>query len=157
MKEQAVVHNTFVIEKSYEQAPERVFAAFSDPALKRRWYGDGERHNVEKFGMDFRTGGAESLYYRMGDDTPFPGVLLTNDGSYLDIVPGSRIIMESVMAIGGKRISASLSTFEFLAKGSGTTMIFTHQGAFLEGSGGPEMREAGWQKLFAKLAAELAR
>ena len=30
MQEQSVVHNTFVIERSYPKPPERVFAAFAD-------------------------------------------------------------------------------------------------------------------------------
>ena len=32
IEEQAVVHNTFVVERAYAVLPERVFAAFSDPA-----------------------------------------------------------------------------------------------------------------------------
>ena len=41
------------------------------------------------------------------------------------------------MTLGDRRISASLFTFEFLAAGKGTDLIFTHQGAFFERSGGP--------------------
>jgi uncharacterized protein YndB with AHSA1/START domain len=61
------------------------------------------------------------------------------------------------MALGGKRISASLVTFEFVPAAKGTDLICTHQGAFFEGSGGPQMREAGWRKLLDQLATELAR
>ena len=32
----SAVHNTFVVERSYSQSPERVFAAFAQPARKRR-------------------------------------------------------------------------------------------------------------------------
>ncbi len=155
MKQESVIHNTFVIERSFSKTPAQVFAAFSDPAQKLRWYGQSENHDVEKFEMEFQVGGAEHVQYRFREGTPFPGVALTNDGRYLDIVPGSRIIMESAMAIGGKNVSAVLATFEFLATAQGTTLVFTHQGAFLEGSGGPEMREQGWRKLLDKLAAVL--
>ena len=37
MKDRSVTHATFVIERSYPTTPQRVFAAFSDPAKTRRW------------------------------------------------------------------------------------------------------------------------
>jgi hypothetical protein len=61
------------------------------------------------------------------------------------------------MAIGEKRISASLTTFEFLPSKTGTDLIFTHQGAFFEGADGPEMREEGWRKLLEQLTEEFTR
>jgi len=157
MKEPSVVHSTFVIERSYPKPPAAVFAAFADTGKKRRWFGEGDHHTVEEFTMDFREGGGEMMRYRFGAGTPFPGVELTNEGRYQDIVPNERIVTASAMAMGGKRISASLVTLEFLTTEAGTDLICTHQGAFFEGSGGPEMREAGWRTLFDKLAKELTR
>jgi uncharacterized protein YndB with AHSA1/START domain len=61
------------------------------------------------------------------------------------------------MTVAGKCISASLGTVELLPSATGTDLIFTHQGAFFEGADGPEMREAGWQKLLEKLTDELPR
>jgi hypothetical protein len=60
------------------------------------------------------------------------------------------------MTLGGRRISCSLVTMELLATETGTDLICTHQGAFFEGSGGPEMREAGWRTLLDQLGTELA-
>lgn len=157
MSDQPVVHSTFVIERSYPKSPEQVFSAFADSVKKRRWFATGEHHDIEKFEMDFRVGGAERLEYRFKEGSPFPGVALTSLGSYHDIVPNERIVTSSTMALGGKRISASLVTFEFLPTDRGTDLICTHQGAFFEGSGGPQMREAGWRKLLDQLAIELAR
>jgi len=59
------------------------------------------------------------------------------------------------MSLGDRHISASLVTFEFLPTDSGTDLIFTHQGAFFEGSDGPAMREAGWRKLLGQLNREV--
>ncbi len=157
MPEQSTVHNTFVIERSYPKPPATVFAAFANPATKRRWFAEGHSHNVDEFTMDFRVGGNERSAYRFKEGTPFPGVPLVSEGRYLDIVPNQRIVSAADMSIGGKRISAAMVTIEFLPTEKGTDLICTHQGAFFEGADGPKMREEGWRKLFAQLEAELAQ
>jgi uncharacterized protein YndB with AHSA1/START domain len=155
VKEPAVVHSTFVIEKSYPVLPAKVFAAFADATKKQRWFGGSDHHKVDEFSQDFRPGGKEVLRYTMGEETPLPGVELRNEGQYLDIIPDARIVTSSAMTIGGKRISASLVTVELLATPTGTDLICTNQSAFFEGSDGPKMREGGWRSLFDKLAKEL--
>ncbi len=155
MKEPTVIHNTFVIERRYAASPERVFAALSEPGKKQLWYAGEERNKVERFEMDFRVGGAERLEFRLGADTPFPGTLMSNEGTYADIVPNSRIVMTCTMSLGERRITVSLITFEILPTENGSDLIFTHQGAFFEGSGGPAMREVGWQKLIDKVIEQI--
>lgn len=157
MQEQSVIHSTFVIERSYPKSPERVFSAFADAAKKRRWFAEGESTEVEEFEMDFRVGGDERIRYRFKEGTPFPGVALTNEGRYQDIVLNRRLVIASTMALGDKRISASLVTVELLSADQGTVLICTHQGAFFEGADGPQMREAGWRHLLEQLAKELTR
>jgi len=157
MPEQPVIHDTFVIERNYPKPPETVFAAFADPAKKRQWFAVGGSTQVEEFTMDFRVGGAERTVYRFNEGSPFPGVELTNDATYLDIISNQRVVMAARMALGGKRISASLVTFELRPSATGTELICTHQAAFFEGADGPEMRKAGWQKLFDNLETSLAR
>src|SRR5450755_2430871 len=157
MPEQSAIHSTFVVERSYPKPPEQVFAAFADSAKKRRWFAEGEHHDIEEFEMDFRVGGAERLRYRFKESTPFKGVVLMNEGNHLDIVPNRRIVTVSTMTMANKRISASLVTIEFLPTDKGTDLICTHQGTFFEGADGPQMREAGWRSLFEQLAKELAR
>lgn len=152
-----VVHSTFVIEHHYPYPPERLFAAFSDPARKRRWYAEGDTHDVEQFEMDFRIGGAENATYRMRPGTPFPGVALRNEGVIQDIIPNQRVVTATTMSLGDHRISSSLITVEFLPNTQGTDLVFTHQGAFYEGSGGPKMREDGWRKILDRLAAVLSK
>jgi len=154
MQERSVIHGTFVIERTYPTTPERVFAAFADPAKKRRWFAEGNHHQVEHYELDFRVGGKECARFRFKDGTPLKGVACTNDTSYQDIVPNRRVVFASTMSLGEKRISASLATVEFLPAKTGTDLIFTHQGAFFEGADGPEMREEGWRKLFEQLTKE---
>jgi uncharacterized protein YndB with AHSA1/START domain len=155
--ERSVTHSTFTIHRNYPVKPERVFAAFADPAKKRRWFGEGEGRNLEQHDMDFRVGGAERIHYRMKEGTPFPGAALINHTTYQDIVPGQRIVMAYTMAFEDRRFSASLATIEIVPAANGTDLIFTEQGAYFEGSDGPKGREHGWNKLLDELAAELAR
>ena len=159
MQEPSVIHNTFVVERSYPKPPKTVFAAFAETAKKRRWFAEGEGHELQQFELDFRVGGTERLLYRLKAGTPVAGMMLTNESRYQDIVPERRIVTSATMDLGEKRILISLVTFEFLPTDSGTDLILTDQGTYLDGVRGltPQMLEAGWRKLLDHLQSELMR
>lgn len=157
MEERSVTHSTFVIERSYPTTPERVFAAFADPAKKRRWFAEkGEGFEVEEFEADFRISGYERTRFR-AKNGPLTGTVFANDTSYHDIVTNRRVVLACTMSVGDKRISASLISFEFLPTGKGTDLIFTEQVAFFEGAEGLQIREGRWRQLFDQLEKELMR
>lgn len=146
-----IVHHTFVIEKTYPHAVTKVYAAFADPATKARWFAPGHPQPGATFECDFRLGGQERLTSVMGDNTPFPGAILSSQALYLDIVADRRIVMGSNMMMNGTPFSGSLVSFEFEAAGDGTRLTCTHQGAFFENADGPQMREDGWRHLLDRL------
>jgi uncharacterized protein YndB with AHSA1/START domain len=151
MEPTSIIHSTFVVERTYPVTPDRAFAAFADPEQKRRWFAAGDGHSVEHYELDFRVGGKERACLRFREGTPVAGKLCINDIGYLDIVPDRRIAFAQAMTIAEKCVSVSLATVEFLPSEDGTDLVFTHQGAFFEGSGGPQMREEGWRKLLSRL------
>ena len=150
-----VVHSTFVVERSYPQSPERVWSAFAQPARKRRWYAEGD-HEIKEFEMEFKEGAGERLRYRFKNGHPLAGREIAYKTTFEVIVPDQRIITSSTMSLDGQPVSVSLVTFEFVSTDKGTDLICTHQGVFMEGSGGSQMREAGWRSLLEKLAREMA-
>ena len=156
-----VLHHTFVIERRYAHPPARVFAAFADPAKKRRWMGGesdashatreahGPTFVIDSHTCDFRVEGAERWRFRAD------GKLMTNDTFYLDIVPDRRIVFAYTMTMSDRRFSVSLATVELTPSGKGTRLVYTEQAAFFEDSDGAVERERGWRGLLDRLAVAL--
>ena len=151
MPERSVTHATFVIERTYDASPARVFAAWSQPAAKARWFGAGEE-GAGAYELDFRVGGRE-----ISRGTAPDGNAYSYEAHYHDIVPDERIVYTYDMNLGDTRISVSLATVEFKPAGKGTRLIFTEQGAFLDGHDIPAQREQGTGALLDALGAELRR
>lgn len=147
-----ITFDTFVIERTYKAAPERVFDAWADPVKKRRWFVEGEGWTIDAYETDFREGGVERSRFRFGDGPP-----MTNDVFFHDIVENRRIVSSYAMTLGGQRISASLATLEIVPSGTGTLLRYTEQGAYFEGAGPDPVkgRRAGCAELFEALAVEL--
>jgi uncharacterized protein YndB with AHSA1/START domain len=153
--EQAIIHNTFVLERNFPWRLSRVFSAFAQPALKRRWYTEGG-HDVQQFKMDFRPGGSELFDYRFKEGHPIAGSEIANESIYQDIVEEKRIVMTGRMSLNGKPVAVMLATFEFVPAENGTDLILTHQGTYLEWPDGAKMIEMGWSHLIDRIKKELA-
>jgi uncharacterized protein YndB with AHSA1/START domain len=79
--EWSVTHATFTVERSYDAAPARVFAAWTDPAAKARWFASPEEWGPDEFELDFRVGGGE-----LSRGGPKGGPVRTYEARYQDIV-----------------------------------------------------------------------
>jgi uncharacterized protein YndB with AHSA1/START domain len=150
MTDRSVTHATFVLEHAYPVAPARVFDAWADPAVKARWFSGAPDRAAEPMKMDFRVGGTEQAVTR-GDGGP----VIVYEGLFRDIVPGERIVVANWIDVDGQRISVSQFTAEFQADGSGTRIVVTEQGAYLDGHDSPDSRAIGIRAQLAALAAEL--
>jgi uncharacterized protein YndB with AHSA1/START domain len=145
-----VSHGTFSIERTYPSSPSRVFAAFSNPVTKRRWFAEGEGWEIDEFTLDFRVGGSEISRFRFKGGPP-----MSNDTIFMDIVPDQRIIFAYTMMVEDTRISISLATVEIIPAGKGARLVYTEQGTFFDGADKLALREKGSIELLEKLAEEL--
>jgi uncharacterized protein YndB with AHSA1/START domain len=152
MTERSVTHATFVIERTYATSPARVFAAWATPAAKARWFVGPDEWETSDHKLDFRIGGRESV-----SGGPPGGPVHAFNAMYQDIVPNERIISTYDMHLNETRISVSLATVEFKPAGAGTRLIYTEQGAFLDGYDDAGQREHGTRALLDNLDAALRR
>jgi uncharacterized protein YndB with AHSA1/START domain len=143
MSGRSVEHATFVVERKYEASPDRAFAAWADREGKARWYVDPDA-NLE---LDFRVGGRERHRGTARD-----GRAYSYEAIFHDIVPAERIVYTYEMLLEGTRISVSLATVEFTpVRNGGTRLVFTEQGAFLDGHESPAGRAEGMGSLLDAL------
>jgi uncharacterized protein YndB with AHSA1/START domain len=145
------VHGSFTLERHYPAPPSRVFRAFADPSLKRRWYVEGEGWSVEHHALDFRAGGHETSRFRFHGGPP-----IENHTVVHDVVRDERIVTSYVMAVDGRRTSVSLATVELEPEDGGTRLRFTEQGAYFDDPAAARGREAGTGALLDALGSLLA-
>jgi uncharacterized protein YndB with AHSA1/START domain len=157
-KATAITHGTIVLKRTYDASPAHVFKAFADPAIKQRWFVEGEGFEMSEYSHDFRVGGREHGRFATKADGSTP--VFHNDTTYYDIVDNERIVFAYVMSDGDKTpFSVSLATIELRAKAAKVTeLVFTEQGAFFgDGAAQLKSREDGWNELLTALAREIAR
>ena len=145
--EHSVLHSMLELERAYPLPPERVFAAWAEPAAKARWFaGDGVDHE-----LDFRVGGRERVRRPGADAEPE----LRFDAVYHDIIQGHRIVFAGTLYSDDRPATISLTTVRFEPDGDGTRLLLTEQGTFLDGLEQPSWREQGITTQLQMLSAEL--
>ncbi len=149
MTQRSTEHATFTIERHYDAAPARVFAAFADRAAKARWFGPPESVRGE-YEFDFALGGHER--FTVGGPG---GATYAYAARYEEIVSDTRIVYAYTLDCDQTRMSVSVATVEVEPAGAGTRLVLTEQGVFLDGADTPAEREHGTREMLEKLAAAL--
>ena len=150
MTERNISHATFTVERTYDAAPARVFAAWADQKSKARWFVGPDGWDRSDHQLDFRVGGSESV-----SGGPPGGTVHRYNAIIYDIVPDNRIISTYEMHLDDVRISVSLATVEIKPAGKGAKLVYTEQGAFLDGYDDAGAREEGTKQLLDQLGAFL--
>jgi uncharacterized protein YndB with AHSA1/START domain len=140
------IHSTFTIERRFAAAPARVYQAFANKEAKHAWF-RAPGGNVEDNHFDFRAGGNERVIGRHED-----GSKTLFDAHYHHVIAEQQIVYSYYMEIDDRPLSVSLATIALVPDGSGTKLVFTEQGVFLDGKDGTESRRHGTDWLFGKLA-----
>ena len=139
----SIKHGSFVIERYYNYDTSVLFRAWTDPAAKARWFnGPADKWTEQVREMDVRVGGRERVIGKFAD-----GSESRFEAMYFDVLPDRRLVYTYDMYFQGKKISVSLASVEFVARGRdsshGTKLIVTDQHAFLDGYEDAGNRERG--------------
>jgi uncharacterized protein YndB with AHSA1/START domain len=149
MSERSTDHETFVVERTYDAAPSRVFAAWASREAKAKWF-VGTMEGEDDYSLDFRVDGLEQA--RGGPDG---GPVYSYEARYADIVPEERIAYTYVMDADKVRISVSVAIVEFEPAGSGTRLTVTEHGVYLDGGDNAAQRRGGVEAQMDKLGTTL--
>jgi uncharacterized protein YndB with AHSA1/START domain len=151
----SIKHSSFVLERHLNCEPSALFHAWADPKAKARWFnGPADKWTEQVREMDVRVGGRERVIGKFADgsESRFEAV-------YFDVVPDRRLVYTYDMYFQGKKISVSLASVEFVAKGREgsheTKLIVTEQHAFLDGYEDAGNRERGTLGLMDNLELAL--
>jgi uncharacterized protein YndB with AHSA1/START domain len=150
MTARSAEHGTIRLERRYEAAPARVFAAWAAPKARAKWDVPG-RWTIAEQSFDFREGGRELKRFGPKGDPRFVA-----DTLYVDIVPERRIVFSYSMTSRGEPVSVSLTTVEILPAGQQTRLLLVEHVAFLDGRDNAANREEGLASMLDKIGESLA-
>jgi uncharacterized protein YndB with AHSA1/START domain len=154
MTERTVTCNTFTIERTLAASPERVFEAFANANQKAQWLAPVDDEAPDDVfahaEFDFKVGGHERFTFVEAD-----GRTMRYDATFYDIVPTQRIVYSYEMYSNDSRISISVASIQILEGANTTTLVWTEQGAFLDGLDTSDLREGGTSWLLDNMAEYL--
>jgi uncharacterized protein YndB with AHSA1/START domain len=134
----SVSFGTFCIERTWPASRTQVFKALTDPQAKSQWFGGGPGYTELVRDMDVRPGGSERLHGKWEG-----GMMSRFEARYYDVIADERVVYSYEMHLDNRKISVSLATFELKSAGTGTRLVMTEQGVFLDGYDDAGSREKG--------------
>jgi uncharacterized protein YndB with AHSA1/START domain len=136
---------TLTLRRIYDATPERVFHAWTDPAELARWNVPQDGWTIEVLEVDLRVGG----HYRAVFGPPGKEPYLETD-EYREIVRPKRLVFTETISRGGKVLTQTLCTVEFIDLGGRTEVVLKDEGI------GAEVHRGGWSRALDQLARVIA-
>jgi uncharacterized protein YndB with AHSA1/START domain len=136
------------LERIFDASPERVFAAWTEPQLLKRWWGP-VGSTIVAAEVDLRVGGR----YRLGIQQPSAPEPYFVSGAYQVIEPPHKLVFTWRWENPAMDIGDSLVSLEFRPKGKKTQLQLTH-----ERLPTPETRlrhQEGWLSILENLSSFL--
>jgi uncharacterized protein YndB with AHSA1/START domain len=124
---QVPIHGSFAVERDLAASPDRVFSAYADVSVRRRWFripGDPARAHHS---LDFRPGGSEEsrgVFAPLGDAGPEERISYRS--VFWDVLPGSRLVFGYELMLNDVRRWVSLVTVELSSLDSGASTRLRH-------------------------------
>lgn len=128
--------------RRYPVAPEKVWRAWTDPQALSAWFGPGEQRSVLSADLDVRPGGKYRIRFRTPD-----GEEHEVGGTYREVVPGERLVMDWAWHSTPERISRLEVTLR--AVPAGTELQLLHHRFF--DAAARSNHERGWTATLQKL------
>lgn len=151
-----ISHGSFTLERTFAHPVQRVWRAWSDISVKKRWFHGGDKWTEIERTLDFRVGGQDIV---SGKFTERPDPRFAGTSKYVstfhDIEPERRIINVYDMWIDGRYLSCSLSTILFEADGEKTRLTLTEQGTYFDGPEHNDNRKGGTEAGLDRIDATL--
>jgi uncharacterized protein YndB with AHSA1/START domain len=136
-----MINPSLTLVRRFKVAPEKVYAAWTDPSLMRQWWGV-QGSTVEHVETDAREGGRYRLVMRTASGD-------THDvsGMFREVVPGRKLVFTWAWVSTPER--ESLVTLTFEPQDGGTLMHLMHEQFVDEPA--RDRHEAGWTSTLARL------
>lgn len=133
-----------VLRRTYPVAPERVYAAWTDPAIAAQFLGPSDV-KAEVPQMEVRVGGAYRIIMHRPEGEDFIAT-----GIFREVVPNRRLSMTwRWLEDNPADEHDTLLTLEFAPHEDGTELTLTHQ--YFASAESRENHSSGWQAIMEKL------
>jgi uncharacterized protein YndB with AHSA1/START domain len=140
-------HFVLRLERLLDASPERVFAAWTDPDLLRRWWAAQPDWTTPEARTDVRVGGRYRLSMQDAD-----GTVHTVVGEYLEVDPPRRLVYTWQWEPQGDPAPTGVVTVvevDFVADGSATRVVLEQRG--FDGEADRDEHDHGWRGCLDKL------
>lgn len=109
------------ISRTYPNALEKVYAAWTDPELLAQWWGP-PGSTVKEIQVDFQIGGKYRISFEHAQ-----GMIMVVHGVYKEIEPRRKLVFTWRWENPEMDIGYSLVTLDFVSEGGNTILNLTHE------------------------------